>query len=562
MSSRYAELEDEYERLLVEYRNTEEALAHTRRSSAKLESQLYAASRQVENAKRVQGEFLDTISHELLTPLNGILGMARILDELPLKPDIQESVNTISSCGEELESILRNLLDYIHLSKGEIDFIPKTFDLEDCINQVLGGYVPTIYAKNIEITYLPNHGIYNAVEVDRDRFEQILHILLSNAAKFTHKGHIVIKSHIKQKAGSYLSGQPGHELILSVKDTGIGISADDLQHIFRPFEQLDSSRNRNYGGIGIGLTLCKEIISQMGGSIMIDSEPGEGSIFAISLPVQSVSQLRNRRPSKRLKAKLDVLVATTHETGKKLLENILADLDVNHLFIQEYQFRQRSLHAGDILIVDYPADPLETPQFNDLIEVMHKKKCIIIALLPTLNTLLPRIKSMINVVVDKPLSSLALADGLAYALTLRQPLIKENTLEDASLERTQNILVRVLLADNNPVNQKIVQHLLGMLDCYVDTVNSMDELNENYKPEIYSSVVINPSIDPNTNLSQIKAFSEANTEGSRTPIIAITGSKSPFTLEQLKSVGVHEHITLPTRLEVLSKALQLSNNKF
>ena len=560
LSSKYADLEREYESLLVEYRNTLETLDRSRKASARLESQLYAASRQVENAKKIQSEFLDTISHELLTPLNGILGMARILEELPLKPEIQESIDTISSCGEELERILKNLLDYIHLSKGEIDFIPKRFNLQECIESVLKEYTSTIYLKHLEVTHLPDHGVYNAIEMDRDRFEQILHILLSNAVKFTNEGHILIRSHIKHKASSYLSGEPGYEIILSIQDTGIGISAHDLQNIFRPFEQLDSSRNRSYGGIGIGLTLCKEIISQMGGSIMIDSELDRGSIFAVSLPVQSVSRSRRSRNGKLPKLNVDVLVATIHKPNKILLEKILAGLKVNNTFIDVSSSQNITYQEKDILIVDYPSNPLDAPVLNELITKMHQKQYSIIGLLPQHNHLLPQINSSIDVVVKKPFSSHALADALAFAANLRQPVGDTEGLAQEPLSASNKPLVRVLMAENNPVNQKIVQHLLGMLGCFVDTVNNLDELKEKYQPGVYSSVVINPGITPADGLVQLKEFAFSIASDSETTLVAITGLKSPYTYQQLIDAGMDDHITLPTKLETLAEALHIPQN--
>ena len=557
LSIKYAELERQYANLLVEYRNTEESFENARKETAQLESQLYSASRKVENAKKIQEEFLDVVSHELLTPLNGILGMTRILEELPLKTEIKESVDTIKLCGEDLERILRNLLDYIHLSKGEIEFIPNSFNLSECVESILKEYASTIYLKHLEITYLPDHGTYNSVEVDQERVEQILHVLLSNAVKFTNKGHIEIRSKIKQKARSFLQGQPGYEMILSVTDTGIGISEEDLQHVFRPFEQLDSSRNRTFGGIGIGLTLCKEIITQMNGSIIIDSEPGKGSTFAVLLPVHSVSRSRSTHPQVRLKPDLNVLATSSHANSQKLLSRILTDLNVNYQFADDKTLKEQSDRATKIWMIDYPANPFDTQETNELISIMRSRGYAIVGLLPLHMQLLPPIKNQVDIVVRKPLSFYPIANALAFASTIPDDDSVASQTDTSNLYSSTSV-PRVLLAENNPVNQKIILHLLGMLGIYTDTVKNIEELIEKFEPNVYSSILINPGIKSSDNLQHIGELIEHVNQESKARIIALTGKQSHYTLDELQEVGFDTQVTLPTRLEVFANALQVS----
>ena len=556
--SQYDRLLKQFEELAADREEVQDELERLRLLSSMLESRLLSADRKAANAHKIQTEFLDTISHELLTPLNGILGMARLLSDIPLPKEAKDSVDIITSCGESLEDILKSLLDFIYLSRGEIEFINSTFNPTYCIQSLIDEYTLTIYQKGLEITYIPHHQSFDSIEIDKDRLKQIVHVLLSNAVKFTPSGHILIESKIVSIDKSALGGLSNYELHLSVVDTGIGISSQDLKHIFRPFEQLDSSNNRNYGGIGIGLSLAKEIITQMEGAIVIDSNPGIGSTFLVTLPLHAAhTSIRDRKSLAHVDA--PVVISTLHPPHKNLLTDIFAEIECDALFEEDLPQEQKE-NPDAIWIVDYPAHPANRELFDIKIKNLSSQYSKIVAFIPPGNEIPPQIKILFDVIVPKPINLKSVTGALEFAETLIQGTTSElQPVNQQPSSLTRPSIKKVLLVERNLINQKILMHLLGMLDLEVETVNSLDEMKTRVTSSLYSHIVINPGIDPTSNLSLIYLILNATNIIDNTRVVAVTGKDSPFREEQFNEAGFHQHVTLPTQLEDFAEALQVNH---
>ena len=556
--SQYDRLLEQFEVLAAEYEDAQDELERYRLLSSMLESRLLSADRKAENAQKVQTEFLDTISHELLTPLNGILGMARLLSDIPLPKEAKDSVDIITSCGESLEDILKSLLDFIYLSRGEIEFIISTFNPAYCIQSLIDEYTPTVYQKGLEITYIPNHQSFDSIELDKDRLKQIMHVLLSNAVKFTSSGHILIESKIVSIDKSALGGLSNYELHLSVIDTGIGISSQDLKHIFRPFEQLDSSNNRNYGGIGIGLSLAKEIITQMEGAIVIDSNPGIGSTFLVTLPLHAThASSRDRKSLAHFDA--PIVISTLHPPHKKLFTDIFTNIKCTVEFEEDIPEDQEP-NLDAIWIIDYPANSAQRELYDIKIKNLSSQYSKIVAFIPPGKEVPPQIKLLFDVIVPKPINLKSVTGALEFAETLIQGTPSDLQPVNQQLSITERPSIqKILLVESNVINQKILMHLLGMLDLEVETVNSLDEMKTRVTSSQYSHIVINPSIDPTSNLSLIYLILNATSIVDHTRVVAVTGKDTPFREDQFKEAGFHEHVTLPTQLDDFAEALQVKH---
>ncbi len=556
--SQYDRLLEQFEVLAANFEDAQDELERYRLLSSMLESRLLTADRKAENAQKIQTEFLDTISHELLTPLNGILGMARLLNDIPLPKEAKDSVDIITSCGESLEDILKSLLDFIYLSRGEIEFINTTFNPAYCIQSLIDEYTPTIYQKGLEVTYIPRHQGIDSIEIDQDRFKQIIHVLLSNAVKFTSFGHILIESKIVSLDKSALGVHSNYELHLSIIDTGIGISAQDLKHIFRPFEQLDSSNNRNYGGIGIGLSLAKEIITQMEGAIVIDSNPGKGSTFLITLPLHTThASIKDRHRLAQFDAPL--VISTLHPPHKNLFTDIFSEIECTILFEEDIPDEQQT-NPDTIWIVDYPAHSAQSELYDIKIKNRSSLYSKVVAFVPPGKDIPPQVKILFDVIVPKPINLKSVAGALEFTSTLIQGTTSDVQSANQEPSTTKKPSAqKVLLVESNVINQKILQHLLGMLDIEVETVSSLDEMKTRVTSSRFSHIVINPSIDPTSNLSLIYLILNATNIVDHTRVIAVTGKDSPFREDQFNEAGFHEHVTLPTQLDDFAEALQVKH---
>jgi PAS domain S-box-containing protein len=241
------------------------------------ERALADARDQAEAASRAKSRFLAMVSHEIRTPLNGILGMADLLGETALSPEQTTYMKAVKTSGETLLSLIEEILDFSKIEAGRLDLAARPFALAPFIEEVVELLGPRAQEKGLEVCGYVDERLPARVVGDAARLRQVLFNLAGNAIKFTEQG------------GVSIIVEPGAQpdvIAIAVRDTGIGISAEDLSRIFLEFEQADGSSTRKFGGTGLGLTISKRIVESMGGSIAVESTPGEGSTFqvAITLP--------------------------------------------------------------------------------------------------------------------------------------------------------------------------------------------------------------------------------------------------------------------------------------
>jgi PAS domain S-box-containing protein len=247
-------------------------------SQKQAELALLQKNAELERANKAKDSFLASMSHELRTPLNGIIGFAEFLaDGKPgaVNGKQKEYLEDILNSGRHLLHLINDILDIVKIQAGKLELNPETFRLGDVIQEVCAGVAPLALNKNIRLRVEIAPGI-DQVTLDEQRLKQILYNLLSNALKFTDDGGAV-----------EIKVAPGEERCfkLSVGDSGIGIKPEDLERLFKEFEQLESGTARRYGGTGLGLALTRKIVELQGGAISVESEIGKGSTFTVSLPM-------------------------------------------------------------------------------------------------------------------------------------------------------------------------------------------------------------------------------------------------------------------------------------
>jgi len=349
-----------------EYRQLRDRALTEVQERQRAETELVEAREAAEAAARIKSQFLANMSHEIRTPMNGVLGMAELLLKTHLTTQQQNFAQVISNSANHLLTIINDILDFSKLEAGEMRLQTIDFDLNDCIDTVIEVLSSQAEEKGLRLAVSIDSQVNGKLQGDPIRLRQILLNLVSNAIKFTDAGEVVLA--VKKGVGTGESGGVGEmtSLLFSVRDTGIGISAEGQQKLFKSFSQVDASSTRQYGGTGLGLTICKQIVEQMGGEISVKSEIGQGSTFcftaqflvqdtnAVTQPSVVEKNTQEINPVELKNHQINILIAEDNLVNQQVLLNQLENLGYHADFVVngEQALAMLSQQNYDIVLMD------------------------------------------------------------------------------------------------------------------------------------------------------------------------------------------------------------------
>jgi len=507
------------------------------------EIELETARAAAEAANRAKSAFLANMSHEIRTPMNGVVGMAELLCDTSLSDEQRLFAETIRSSGEALLVIINDILDYSKIEAQKLTLHPEPFDFERIIHEVAMLLQPRAQAKGIDLLidfdmFLPTRFIG-----DPGRLRQILINLAGNAVKFTETGHVLLRVvGIESSAGL-------HQLHCTVEDTGIGIAPEHLDHIFGEFNQVEDEANRKFEGTGLGLAITQRLVSLMGGTVWVESEPARGSCFGfgLTLPVAEDAAPAPGVPITLRRA----LVVDDQFINRTILQRQMETAGVTVVTCRNGAEAMKVLatdSAFDVVLTDH-----EMPEM-DGISLARAMRAAGLAM--------PIVLLSSNPSVGRQGTAMADLDIILQKPVLRSDLFRKlqglsgPTAPEPDPEPQGHRIMRVLAAEDNRTNQLVFRKMVRDLDIELEFANNGREAVElwhSFQPDMIFMDISMPEMDGREAARAIRQ-AEAGT-GAHVPIVALTAHAMDGDQESILAAGIDKYMTKPLRKSAIVETI-------
>lgn len=504
--------------------------------------ELDLARKEALEASRIKSEFLANMSHEIRTPLNGILGFTHLLQKSELTPRQLDYLGTIEKSADSLLGIINEILDFSKIEAGKLVLDSIPFNLRDLLQDTLTILAPAAHAKQLELVSLVYRDTPSSLIGDPLRMKQILTNLVSNAIKFTREGTIIARAMLEDES------EDSVQLRISVQDTGIGLSSQDVRALFQAFSQADNSLSRQPGGTGLGLVISKRLVEQMGGEIGVDSTPGEGSEFWISVSLPKARDDAEDLPSAPLLARR-VAVVESHELARQALVHQLEDCGLEVSAFKSVEQLQAAVAAAraaarplELAVLGVTSFDLSAERLAQHVREIEQQGCRVLVLCPTTEQALfhDSVPDAHVQLQAKPACTRKLRRALADLVNPKQLRLPANGMPS---ERPP----RVLCVDDNPANLLLVQTLLEDLGAQVVAVDSGAAAIKAVHHDSFDLVLMDvqmPGMDGRETTEKIRRW-ESGQPGNALPIVALTAHAMANEKRALLQSGMDDYLTKP-----------------
>ena len=510
------------------------------------DAQIYQINEQLEKASKAKSEFLANMSHEIRTPMNAVLGLIQLLKNTKLDGKQKDYADKIEISGQSLLYIINDILDFSKIETGKFELSRIKFNLDDVLRNLATILAMNSRGKDLEVLFNIQTDLPNNLIGDPQRLEQVLINLSSNAIKFTRKGEVVvsIKEYDKNNAFVVLS--------FVVRDTGVGISSENILKIFEPFEQEDTSTSRKFGGTGLGLSISQRLVRLMGGEIIVKSEVGKGSefIFNAQFGIFENSQYVSKNIAFQ-RNNLKILIVDDNHTACEILENISRAFGwqpticySGETAIEEYQSSLK-YKPFDVIFMDIKMpnmDGVETTKIIRKLAQDQQPKIIMISAVGLKNE---ADEQLFNGSLLKPSTASMILDSVVNAYNQEDEHFKVRFAQ----EPQKLAGLKILLVEDNVINLEIAKELLEDLGAEIVTAENglvaLQKINPHFDAVLMDMQM--PKMDGYEATLEIRKSPEYK----KMPIIAMTANVLSKDRQKCFDIGMNDHIPKPVDVKVM-----------